>query len=250
MGAMLGQATRTSAGFPRQVLPAGTEQVETPRGDARRRLKSRIGRESAVLFDRYGRERHYKSGESLALSDDPGDVIYIVLDGVVGLYHEVSPENRDVLGYCYSGDLIAPAKLGGTWGFDAMSLTGGKLLALSLQDLRSQGDGDLVWLLFEVACAELARRTARLRGYWFLPVKARVAIFLFEMDEAIGRKSDRGLVVDLPMFRDEIATYLGTRTETICRILTGWKEKGLIVMDSPRKLVIPDSAQLRADAFA
>jgi CRP-like cAMP-binding protein len=56
--------------------------------------------------------------------------------------------------------------------------------------------------------------------------------------------------VDLPMFRDEIAIYLGTRTETICRILTGWKDRGLIVMDSPRKLVIPDGARLRAEAFA
>ena len=123
---------------------------------------------------------------------------------------------------------------------------------MSLQDVHSQGAGerDLVWQLFEAACAELARRTLRLRGYWFLPVKARLATFLFEMDEGIGEKSDRGLVVHLPMFRDEIATYLGTRTETICRILTGWKDKGLIIMDSPRRLVIPDGAQLRADAFA
>ena len=52
------------------------------------------------------------------------------------------------------------------------------------------------------------------------------------------------------MFRDEIANYLGTRTETICRVLNRWKDKGLIIMDSPRKLVIPDSALLQADAFA
>ena len=54
----------------------------------------------------------------------------------------------------------------------------------------------------------------------------------------------------LPKFRDEIANDRGTRTETICRVLTGWKDKGLLVMDSPRKLVIPDGALLQADAFA
>jgi CRP/FNR family transcriptional regulator len=249
---MLGQATSPSGSLSPQILPAGRERAETQRGRARRRLKSRIGEHGAALFDSCGREQRFKAGDLLALGDEPGDSVYIVLDGVVGLYHELPSGDRDVLGYCYSGDLIAPARLAGSWGYDAKSLTDGKLLVLPLQEVRAEGGGggDMVWLLFETSCAELARRTARLRSYWFLPVKARMATFLMEMDEGIGTRSDRGLTVHLPMFRDEIANYLGTRTETICRILTGWKDKGLIVMDSPRILVIPDSALLQADAFA
>lgn len=249
---MLGQATSPGGSLSPQILPAERERAETPRSRARRRLRSRIGERSAALFDGCGRERRFDRGDLLALGDETGDSVYIVLDGVVGLYHELLSGDRDVLGYCYCGDLIAPARLGGNWGFDAKSLTGGKLLVLPLPEVRAQAgdDRDLVWLLLETACAELGRRTARLRGYLFLPVKARMATFLFEMDEGIGKRSDRGLVVHLPMFRDEIATYLGTRTETICRILTGWKDKGLIVMDSPRVLVIPDSARLQAETFA
>ena len=249
---MLGQATSPSGSLSSQILPAERKPAETPRSRARRRLESRIGERSAALFDGCGREQRVERGDLFALGDETGDWIYIVLDGVVGLYRELPSGNRDVLGYCYCGDLIAPARLGGGWGFDAKSLTGGRLLVLPLPEVRAQAgdDPDLAWLLFATACAELARRTARLRGYLFLPVKARMATFLLEMDEGIGKRSDRGLVVRLPMFRDEIATYLGTRTETICRILTGWKDKGLIVMDSPRVLVIPDSARLQADAFA
>jgi len=215
-------------------------------------LESRIGQRAAVLFNSYGRERHIESGEPLAQGDETGNEVFIVLDGIVGLYHDLPSGKRGVLGYCYSGNLIAPARFGETWGFDAKSLTGAALLELGQQEFLSPGAGekDLVWLLFETACTELARRTARMRGYWFLPVKARLATFLFEIGDGIGEKSERGLAVHLPMFRDEIATYLGTRTETICRVLTGWKDKGLIVMDSPRKLLIPDGALLQADAFA
>jgi CRP/FNR family transcriptional regulator len=249
---MLGQATKSSTSFPRQVLPAGKERAETPRGRALRVLRSRIGQGAAVLFDSCGRERHFEGGESLARGGEAGNEVYIVLDGIVGLYHDLPSGEHDVLGYCYSGDLIAPARFGETWGFDAKALTSAQLLELGRQDFLSPGAGeeDLVWLLFKAACAELARRTARSRGYWFLPVKARLATFLFEIGDGIGEKSERGLEVHLPMFRDEIATYLGTRTETICRVLTGWKEKGLIVMDSPRNLDIPDGALLRADAFS
>ncbi len=245
---MLGQVTNPGAGFQQPSLPAGRERAETPRDKARRRLRSRIGREAAALFEGDGREQPFQGGEFLARREDAGENVFIVLDGIVGLYHELPTGDRDVLGYCCSGDLVAPARLGEAWGFDVKALTGGRLLALSLRAVRSRdaGEQDLAWPLFEVACGELARRTARLRGYWLLPVKARLATFLFEMDEAIGERSEQGLVLRLPMFRDEIASYLGTRTETICRILTGWKDKGLIVMESPRVLVIPDDAPMRS----
>lgn len=247
---MLGQATRTAAGFSQAAPLKGSEKRAALGGKARQKLESRLGESLARLLDEGGQERRFAGGEVLTGGGTAGGEIYVVLDGAVGLYHELPPGERDVLGYAFPGDLIAPANPGAAWGFDAKALTRGKLLALNLQELRAPASREVAWLLFEVACGELTRRTARLRGYWFLPVKARLAKFLFEMDEGLGERSERGLVVRLPMFRDEIANYLGTRTETICRILTGWKERGLIVMESPRQLVIPDGARLRADAFA
>jgi CRP/FNR family transcriptional regulator len=251
MKPMLGQATKPDAGLPRQVLPAGGRRAKIHRGKAWRRLQSRIGERAIALFEASGRERPFRGGEYLARCDEAGEDVYIVLVGIVGLYHDLPSGNSGVLGYCCCGDLIAPARLGETWGFDAKSLTVGMLLELNLQTVRSSNAGkrDLVWPLFEASCAELVHRTTRLRSNRFLTVKARLATFLFEMNDAIGERSERGLVVHLPMFRDEIANYTGARTETVCRILTSWKDRGLIIMDSPRVLVIPNSALLRADAF-
>jgi CRP/FNR family transcriptional regulator, anaerobic regulatory protein len=248
---MLGQVTKPSASFTRQVLPAGDRRAKIRRDKARRRLQSRIGERAVALFEASGRRRPFRGGEVLARCDEAGKDVYFVLDGVVGLYHDLPSGDIGVLGYCSCGDLIAPARLGETWGFDAKSLTRGMLLELSLQDVRlsNAGKRDLVWPLFEACCTELVHRTMRLRSYWFLTVKARLATFLFEMNDAIGERTERGLVVHLPMFRDEIANYTGARTETVCRILTGWKDRGLIIMNSPRVLVIPNSDLLRADAF-
>lgn len=247
---MPGEATAPGASSAQQVPPAGDGRAGSIRVKARRRLESRIGHAAASLFDGRGRERRFEGGSVLARRDEAGKDVFIVLQGIVGLYQD-RPSGGRVLGYCGGGDLVAPAAPGDAWGFDVKALTDGELLALSLGDIRAPGAGkpDLLWPLFEAACAELARRTARLRGYWALPVKARLAAFLFEMEEAIGETSKGGLVLHLPMFRDEIADYLVTRTETICRIFTGWKERGLIVMESPRILVIPDCARLWAAAF-
>lgn len=248
---MPGQATESGGSSPRQALPVGDGRAKSHRGKARQRLQSRIGEAAFAQFEASGRERPFRDGEDLARRDEAGEDVYIVLDGIVGLYYDLPSGDGSVLGYCCCGDLIAPARLGETWGFDAKSLTVGMLLELNLQSVRSSNAGkrDLVWPLFEASCAELVHRTTRLRSNWFLTVKARLATFLFEMNDAIGERSERGLVVHLPMFRDEIANYTGARTETVSRILTSWKDRGLIIMDSPRVLVIPNSALLRADAF-
>jgi CRP-like cAMP-binding protein len=247
---MLGQTTASGASSARQVPPAGERRARAIRVKAQRKLESRIGQAAALLFEGRGRERPFEGGSVLARRDEAGNDVFIVLRGIVGLYQD-RPSGGRVLGYCGGGDLVAPAAPGKAWGFDAKALSDGELLALSLREVRTPETGkpDLLWPLFEAACAELARRTDRLRGYWALPVKARLAAFLFEMEEIIGETSEGVLILHLPMFRDEIADYLVTRTETICRILTGWKERGLIVMESPRIVVIPDGARLWAAAF-
>jgi CRP/FNR family transcriptional regulator len=250
---LAGVRDRDASGSQRPRPPGGGRAAASC-GEARRRLSGRIGPAAATLFDGRGVERPFQAGARLARRDEAGNEVLVVLHGIVGLYRagQDPASGAGVLGYCGCGDLIAPAGPGDAWGFDAKAVSDGTLLALSLPEVRgsTSGKADLLWPLFEMACAELVGRTARLRGQWALPVKARLADFLFELEEAVGEPSDKGLILHVPMFRDEIADYLGTRTETICRILTRWREEGLIVMDTPRVLVIPDRARLRADAFA
>ena len=249
---MLGQAVGPRASVSQREQPASASPADSPGGKAWRHLQSRIGAASALQLDDRGSERAFRNRQVLARGDDVGQELLLVLDGIVGLYGGLPSGETQVLGYCRSGDLIAPARPCEAWGFDVRALTDGTLWAVSLAGLGSPasapGRPDLVWALFEAACAELARRTVGLRTFWALPVKARLAAFLCELGEAIGEASERGLVLRLPMFRDEIAAYLGTRTETVCRILTGWRDRGAILMDSPRVLVIPDGVRLQADA--
>lgn len=247
---MLGQATAAGTGFSRPVRPVRARQAETPRDKARRKLQSRIGSDAAFLFDGDGRERAFRVGDCLFRRDEVGKELCIVLDGIVGLYHVVSSADRSVLAYCGSGDLIVPATVGQARSVEARALTDGTLLAFGLAGLCSPGESQqhLGRALIEATCAELAHHTARLRSYLFLPIRARLASFLLEMGEAIGEPAKRGLVVRLHMSREDIANYLGTRTETVCRILTAWKDRELILMESPRVVVVPDSALLQAAA--
>ncbi len=48
------------------------------------------------------------------------------------------------------------------------------------------------------------------------------------------------------MAHKEIAKHLSIRTETVCRVLSGWKAEGLIKMETPRDVQVPDAALLEA----
>jgi DNA-binding transcriptional regulator LsrR (DeoR family) len=48
------------------------------------------------------------------------------------------------------------------------------------------------------------------------------------------------------MAHKEIAKHLNIRTETVCRVLSGWKAEGLIEMETPRNVQVLDAALLEA----
>jgi CRP/FNR family transcriptional regulator len=81
----------------------------------------------------------------------------------------------------------------------------------------------------------------RFRG---LSVYGRVAVFLLDVGQRLGAAQGRGLVIPLPMTRAEIASYLGLRTETVCRVLSKWNRGGLITLKGPRIVEVQDLADL------
>lgn len=55
--------------------------------------------------------------------------------------------------------------------------------------------------------------------------------------------------VRLPMKRGESADYLGLTIETVSRVLTRMKAKGLISMPSQKELIVERPARLRQHAL-
>ncbi len=240
---MLGQPARPGAGALRRPN----------RGNSWRRVfVERFGPEAASLLRRPHGVRQLAPGDSLAQARDAGSEFCIVKRGVAGLYRSGGAGELDVRDFRFPGDLILPTRPGVEWGQDVRAVSALRLLVFAFSDLESwcAADPELGCQLFEGLCGDLARRTERLRRHWCLPVQARLAAFLLEAGERIGERSDGALLVQMPIPRDEIANYLSTRTETVCRVLSAWRAEGLIEMDSPRHFRVPDPALLRARAAA
>jgi len=67
-------------------------------------------------------------------------------------------------------------------------------------------------------------------------VEQRVAHALVRLAGQSGRKVERGVEIDFPISRQDIAQMTGTTLHTVSRILSGWEQSGLI--ESGRQRIV------------
>lgn len=160
-------------------------------------------------------------GEHLYWRDDGFHALYTVATGSLKSYNVDLHGNERVRGFHYPGDLI---------GFDGVEeghyrchvqameethvcvLPFDRLLALSLHA------PDLQTNLFRRLSCDLAQAETLAGDY---PAEVRLAAFLLEI---AGDKN----CVRLPMVRRDIANYLRLATETVSRLMSRFRDSGLI----------------------
>jgi hypothetical protein len=59
------------------------------------------------------------------------------------------------------------------------------------------------------------------------------------------KRAKVGNAIQLPMKRQDIADYLGLKTETVCRILTSLETCAAIEMPTPKRIVLRSQSALR-----
>jgi CRP-like cAMP-binding protein len=67
-------------------------------------------------------------------------------------------------------------------------------------------------------------------------VERRIARTILRLARQSGRKIEQGVLVDLPLSRQDIAEMTGTTLYTVSRVLSDWEDRGLV--QSERQQVI------------
>lgn len=74
-------------------------------------------------------------------------------------------------------------------------------------------------------------------------VEQRVAHALLRLVNQTGRKTERGIEIDFPISRQDIAEMTGTTLHTVSRLLSAWEDKGIIV-SGRQKVTVSDPHRL------
>ena len=74
-------------------------------------------------------------------------------------------------------------------------------------------------------------------------VERRIAHALLRLLKQAGRKVERGIEIDFPISRQDVAEMTGTTLHTVSRVLSAWEQQGL-VESGRQRIVVRDPHRL------
>jgi CRP/FNR family transcriptional regulator len=198
----------------------------------------------AYLASPRARSERLDAHEILFHEDDPADHIYEVTAGTVILYRLLSDGRRQVVDILGSGDLFGLSATG-VHDCSAESLTPAEVRVLDRRDI--EGSSDLQSHVNQC----LTHRLEALHSHAVLlgrkSAQERVTSFLMRFVPHRGVVGCKGpqaggdsTVVVLRMTRQEIADYLGLTIETVSRVLSDLKRRGVISIEKNDRIRLAD----------
>ena len=187
--------------------------------------------------------RSVRKGEFFFFQDEPAETFYVLLEGRARL-SQLTPEGHQIIiRYVGPGDGI------------------GIIVALSDMEypLSAEAVSDcaaLAWDKYSItelmerypalAIAGMKLIAHRFRGlqgrYLELAtqrVERRVARTLLRLVRQTGKRVETGILLDLPLSRQDLGEMTGTTLYSVSRIMSGWEQKGIIETGRER-IVIRD----------
>jgi len=185
--------------------------------------------------------RSVASGGFFFHQGDVANTCYVILTGRVRIT-QIDADGRQVILHLVTpGEgfaLVAPLS-GGEYGVAAEAVDEAEALAWDGETMRS-----LMLRIPELALNALGLLSARLhelqeryRELATERVERRVARAVLRLARQAGRRTEEGILIDLPLSRQDLAEMTGTTLYTASRILTGWEQAGLVTTGRERLVI-------------
>lgn len=195
---------------------------------------------------------HFDKNETIYRRGDAGDTMMVILSGRVKITN-VSAEAREViLNFLGPGDVNGEIAVldGRERTANAVALEATQALVLYRRDLipvLSADPGSLLEII-GILCDKL-RATSQIVEDSSLQMPGRTAAGLLRLVAQHGRKTARGVSIDLKLSQRDLGSYVGLSRENTSRQLKDLREAGLVLVEG-NVIVIPDLDELRARAEA
>ncbi|MCI3926838.1 Crp/Fnr family transcriptional regulator [Paenibacillus sp. TRM 82003] len=196
-------------------------------------------------------EKKWNRGKLLFMEGDPGDQLFIVRSGVVKIYR-FDDDKEVILALFGPGDffgemaLIQPAL--------NRSATAETLESCLIYTMKRSVFYDymerhprIAIKLLEVAVQRLRTANDQIYNLTFLDVRSRIIRSILRLAEERGVPLGNGILVDIRMTHQQLASFAGTARESATKVLQELSEEGLIVVEK-KKIYLADQQKLKTMA--
>ena len=182
-----------------------------------------------------------EDGGYFFMQGDPASGVYVLLEGRVKLV-QVNPDGQQVLMRVVLPQAefgVVSLVNGGEFPVSAVAMQPSKALCWSAADIQrlAASHPALAMNTIRILVEQVQDFQSRFRELATERVERRLARTVIRLANQAGRKTADGVLIDLPLTRQDLAEISGTTLYTVSRILNQWEEKGIVRVGRERVIV-------------
>ncbi|MCC2596100.1 Crp/Fnr family transcriptional regulator [Pusillimonas sp. MFBS29] len=186
-------------------------------------------------------------GEAAFHQGEPATQFFVLLHGHLKVV-QVTPEGEQVVvRYVNPGDVFGIARAMQRSHYPATTVAVQESIALAWPsaewDEFISGNPLFAVNALQTVGQRLQDAHSRIRELSTEEVEQRVARAIVRLTDESGEKTDEGILINFPITRQDIAEMTGTTLHTVSRLLSAWKERGL-VSSGRKRIVVLDVNEL------
>jgi CRP-like cAMP-binding protein len=176
--------------------------------------------------------RPVEPGQYLFFQGDEAERLYVLLEGRLRL-SQVTPEGQQViLRYVAPGEAfgVVAALSGAKYPASAETVENSRIISWDQGTIRQAMTAipEIALNALGILAKRIKEFQDRVRELSTERVERRIARALIRLARQVGRKTEEGLLIDLPLSRQDLAEMTGTTLYTVSRTLSQWESQGLI----------------------
>lgn len=174
---------------------------------------------------------------------------FIVQRGLLGHYRYVKSDKRLLVSKMSRGDPVglSPCLLNEPYKAELIPFKESLVYRGSQQTL-SRLMSDQPGFVNQLLLRENRRyqkTSERLKQQFSNPLEERIAYELLDLSAHLGRRTERGLSIIIPLTRRTISRMMGCATESVIRAMSPWEKKGWIRTENGRITIVKPAKLVR-----
>lgn len=207
-----------------------------------------LDKEQQALINELILHREYKKGHIIFYEGDICDQFYLITKGKIKITKYTKDGHEQLLYVVsegdYLGDLSILKKGICSNSAEALEDTSVCILRKDDLDLLLKKHPALSLKIMEIFHDRIATLESLLHTLGNKEVETRLAGLLISFIKDFGTPTNQGIVLDIPLSREDLANHIGTSRETVSRKLSVMQDEGIIELMGYKKILIRDIAQL------
>jgi CRP-like cAMP-binding protein len=182
--------------------------------------------------NRHFHERGHEPGAAIYYAGDPASQLYVLAAGSVKLIRHTLAGHDVLLDILATGEFFGSLSLLGdeTYSDTALAQTITCTLSISGEDFRKllEAYPQMAITVLDITTARLRDAQETIQQLSASSAEQRIASALLKLGEKLGEPREMGLLIQIPLTREDLAAMTGTTPETVSRIMAQLQKAGLV----------------------